>query len=315
MSSRAQPVTPFGKLASVVLGPPNGRGQRIAGLSMTLPAFIFFIIFIGIPIVRTVLLGFQKWDAIGPAEWIGANNYVRMASDLVFHKALSVTLTLTFGLTVILTVIPMLIAVMFNMGWGAFGTIGRTMMFMPSVISWVVTGALWKLIFEPNFGNLNTVLGNLGLRAWQQNWLGDPNIVLWSIGFVAIWQQIGLYVIIFYAGLQGIDSTYYEAADIDGANTIQRLLYVTVPMLRPVTIMVITLNLLNGIKLFDVVYVMTGGGPVNASQTLGTYIYRVAFASPGLPDFGYGSALSTVILLLCMLAVLFQIWMNKRSKV
>lgn len=315
MSNKVLEQASFGRLASSLLGPPNGRQERITGLAMTLPAFVFFVVFIGIPIVRTILLGFQKWDAIGAPEWVGLGNYQHLLEDSVFHTALFVTLVLTAGLTLFLSIIPMIVAVLYNIGWGRFGTIGRTMLFMPSIISWVVTGALWKLILDPNLGSLNTILGNLGLAAWQQNWLGDENVVLWSIAVVAIWQQIGLYVIIFYAGLQGIDPTLYEAAAIDGANSVQQFLNVTVPMLRPVTILVITLNLLNGIKLFDVIYVMTGGGPVNASQTLGTYIYRVAFANPGLPNFGYGSTLSTVILVLCMLAVLFQIWMNKRSNI
>ncbi len=190
------------------------------------------------------------------------------------------------------------------MGWGIWGTIGRTMLFMPAIISWVVTGALWKLIFDPNLGSLNTLLGNVGLAALPAKLARRPEHVLWSIGVVAVWQQFGLYVIIFYAGLQGLDATLLEAAAIDGANARQRLLHVTVPLLRPVTLMVITLNLLNGIKLFDVIWVMTEGGPVNASQVLGTYMYRVAFANPGLPEFGYGSALSTVIMTLCVFAVL-----------
>jgi ABC-type sugar transport system permease subunit len=315
MSSEALKQTSFGRLASRFLGPPNGRQQRLTGLSMTLPAFVFFVLFIGIPIVRTILLGFQKWDAISPPSWVGLDNYTKLLSDSIFQHALFVTLALTAGLTLFLSTIPMVIAVLFNMGWGKFGTIGRTLLFMPSVISWVVTGSLWRLILDPNLGSLNTLLGNVGLVNLQQNWLGDPNVVLWSIGVVAIWQEIGLYVIIFYAGLQGIDSTLYEAAAIDGAGAIQRFRNVTVPMLRSVTIVVMTLNLLNGIKLFDVIWVMTKGGPVNASQTLGTYIYKVGFASTGLSNFGYGSTLSTVILVLCILAVFFQIWMNRRSNV
>ena len=314
MSSEAIKQTSFGRLASL-LGPPNGRQQRITGLLMVLPAFVFFILFIGIPIIRTVLLGFQKWDAISPASWVGLANYAKLLKDPIFHQALLVTALLTLGLTIFLTTIPMVIAVLYNMGWGYFGTLGRTLMFMPSIISWVVTGALWRLILDPNLGTLNTFLGNVGLAHLEQNWLGNPHVVLWSISIAAVWQQIGLYVIIFFAGIQGIDSTLYEAAAIDGAGAWQRFRHVTVPMLRPVTLVVITLNLLNGIKLFDVVWVMTKGGPVNASQTLGTYIYQVGFASTGLSDFGYGSTLSTVILFLCVLALLFQIWMNRRSNV
>lgn len=315
MSTEALKPTSFGRLTSLVLGPPKGREQRLTGLAMTLPAFIFFIAFIGIPIAHTILLGFQKWDAITPPTWVGLDNYAKLLKDPIFRQSLLVTFILTASLTLFLTTIPMVIAVLFNMGWSVFGTIGRTLLFMPSVISWVVTGALWRLILDPNLGTLNTILGNVGLAGWQQNWLGDPNVVLWSISIVAVWQQIGLYVIIFYAGIQGIDSTLYEAASIDGASALQRFRFVTVPMLRPVTIVVLTLNLLNGLKLFDVIWVMTKGGPVNASQTLGTYIYTVGFASTGSSNFGYGSTLSTVILILCLIAVLFQIWMNKRTNV
>jgi ABC-type sugar transport system permease subunit len=303
------------RLGSFILGKPRDRQERLAGLSMTLPAFIFFVIFIGISIVRTILLGFQSWDAIGPAEWVGLENYIGLLDDKVFYHAMWVTLLLTAVFTVFLSTVPMLIAVLFNMGWGVFGTIGRTMLFMPSIISMVITAALWRMILDPNLGVLNTLLANVGLKSLQQNWLGDEHFVLYSIIVVSLWGAIGLYVIIFFAGLQGVDVNLYEAASIDGANGWQQFVHVTIPMIRPVTLMVITLNLLNGIKMFDVVYVLTGGGPVNASHTLGTDMYRVTFANPGLPQFGYGSAISTVILTLCVLAVLFQIWMNKRSNI
>lgn len=307
--------TPIRRFGSYLLGNPRDRQERLTGLSMTLPAFIFFVIFIGVSISRTILLGFQQWDAIGKPEWIGLENYLMLVQDPVFLRALMVTFILTSVLTIILSTIPLLVAVLFNMGWGVFGTIGRTMLFMPAIISMVITAALWRMILDPNLGVLNTLLEKVGMAALQQNWLGDKHYVLQSIIVVSLWGAIGLYVIIFYAGLQGVDINLYEAAAIDGANSWQKFLNVTVPMIRPVILMVVTLNLLNGVKMFDVVYVLTGGGPVNYSHTLGTAMYRVTFASPGLPQFGYGSALSTVILLLCVLAVLFQIWMTKRSNI
>ena len=296
-------------------GGPSLRAERIAGLAMTLPALAFFVVFVGYPITQTILIGFQRWNAISAPEWIGLANYRRMLDDPVFRHALFVTLVLTAAMTVLLTVLPIVVAVIFAQGWGRLGTLYRTILFIPAVISWVVTGALWKLILEPNLGSLNTLLGRFGFESLRQNWLGDEGLVLYVIVVVAIWQQIGLYVVIYYAGLQSIDPTLYEAARVDGANGWQQLRSVTVPMLRPVTLLVITLNLLNGIKLFDVIWVMTEGGPVNASQVLGTYMYRVAFASPGLPDFGYGSALSTVILVLCLAAVSAQIRLGRRSNV
>src|SRR5215813_8254043 len=167
MSSEA---TSFGRLASQYLGNSNRRQQSLTGLAMTLPAFFFFIIFIGIPILRTVYISFEKWDAISAPEWIGLDNYAKLISDPIFHKSLFVTFVLTAALTIFLTTVPMVVAVLFNMGWGAFGTLGRTLLFMPSIISWVVTGALWRLILDPNLGTLNTILGSIGLTAWQQNW-------------------------------------------------------------------------------------------------------------------------------------------------
>jgi ABC-type sugar transport system permease subunit len=315
MADMAIKQTSFRRLATYLLGKPRDRQERLTGLSMTLPAFIFFVIFIGISISRTILLGFQQWDAIGAPEWIGLENYTGLLHDAVFLHAFFVTMLLTGVLTLVLSTVPMVIAVLFNMGWGTLGTIGRTMLFMPSIISMVITSALWRMILNPNYGTVNTLLANIGLPNLQQNWLGDEHFVLYSIIVVTLWQAVGLYVVIFYAGLQGVDVNLYEAAAIDGANGWQKFLNVTIPMIRPVFLMVVTLNLLNGIKMFDVVFVLTRGGPANASQTLGTDVYRVTFANPGLPQFGYGSALSTVILALCTLAVLFQIWMNRRSNI
>lgn len=292
---------------------PSLRAERLTGLAFVVPAFGLFALFIGFPILHTVFISFQKWDAIGPAEWIGLDNYRHLLDDPVFRRALLVTLGLTAALTALLTVSPLLIAVLFAQGWGRLGRLYRTLMFMPAVISWVVTGGLWKLILEPNLGSLNSLLTKAGLDGLRQNWLGESTWVLYVIVVVAVWQQLGLYVIIFYAGLQSVDPTLYEAARVDGANAVQQLRSVTVPMLWPITLVVVTLNLLNGIKLFDVIWVMTEGGPVNASHVLGTYMFRVAFASPGLPNFGYGSTLSIVILLLCLGAVLLQIRLNRRA--
>ena len=140
---------------------------------------------------------------------------------------------------------------------------------------------MWKLILEPNLGSLNTLLGRFGFESLRHNWLGDEGLVLYVIVVVAIWQQIGLYVVIYCRAAEHRPDAVRGRPRRRRQRLQQRS--VTVPMLRPVTLLVITLNLLNGIKLFDVIWVMTEGGPVNASQVLGTYMYRVAFASPGCP--------------------------------
>ena len=216
MTARRWP--PWRRSPTSASGGPSLRAERIAGLAMTLPALAFFLVFVGYPITQTILIGFQRWNTISAPEWIGLANYRRMLDDPVFRHALFVTFVLTAAMTVLLTVLPMLVAVIFAQGWGRLGTLYRTILFIPAVISWVVTGGLWKLILEPNLGSLNTLLGRFGFEGLRHNWLGDEGLVLYVIVVVAVWQQIGLYVVIYYAGLQSIDPTLYEAARVDGAN-------------------------------------------------------------------------------------------------
>jgi ABC-type sugar transport system permease subunit len=188
-------------------------------------------------------------------------------------------------------------------------------LFIPGVVSFVVTGVLWQLIYDPNLGSLNRALAAIGASGLRQQWLGNPHLVVPAIIVVSLWQSLGLYMLIFFAGLQGIDPTLYEAAQIDGANAWQRLRNVTVPMLRRVTGVVVALNLINGFKTFDLVWVMTQGGPDHHSEVLGTYLYSLAFGtlSGSVPQVGYATAISIVIMVICMIAVVVQFSLNRRA--
>jgi ABC-type sugar transport system permease subunit len=287
--------------------------SKIAGSLFILPALLFFVVFIGISILRTFWISFQNWDAISPATPAGISNYTAMLHDSVFKHALYNTILITIITTLLQTILPLLIAVLIDIGWGKFGTIVRTLLFIPGILSFVIIGTLWRLILDPNFGQLNSLLSSAGLDTWRQAWLGNPNIVIWSIISISLWQSLGLYVVIFFAGLQTIDPTLYEAAEVDGVSSFQRFKFVTLPMMRIITLLVITLNLLNGFKMFDAVYTMTRGGPVNASQVLGTYMLKTTFATAGFPAFGYGAAISIVILGLCGMAMLLQLFLGRKS--
>jgi ABC-type sugar transport system permease subunit len=159
-------------------------------------------------------------------------------------------------------------------------------------------------------------LGALGLESLQHTWLADRATVLPAIVVVAIWGSVGMNMLIFFAGLQGIDPGLYEAAEMDGANPWGRFLHITVPGLQPMTAIVISLGLLNGFKVFDIIYVMTGGGPNHASEVFGTYLYGLAFGSTSgsLPQYGYASAFSVMVMIMCIIAVIVQMAITRRAE-
>jgi ABC-type sugar transport system permease subunit len=287
----------------------------VAGYLFMLPTFALFLGFVLWPILYTAYLSLTAWGGFGSPRFIGAANYSRMLGDPVARRALVVTLVLTAVTTVVLTFLGMLIAVLVNSVWKQIGVIVRTILFIPGIVSFVVSGVLWKLIYDPNIGTLNQILGAIGLGSLQHPWLADHTTVLPAIIVVTIWGGLGFNMLIFFAGIQSIDPSLYEAAEVDGANKIQQFRHVTIPSLRVVTGLVVSLGLLNGFKAFDIIYVMTGGGPNHGSEVLGTYLYSLAFGSTSgsIPQLGYASAFSVVTMVLCTLAVIAQLWLTRRA--
>jgi ABC-type sugar transport system permease subunit len=288
----------------------------MVGYLFILPIVVFFLVFVAYPLIRSIYLSLTRWAGFGTPEFVGITNFRNLATDDVFWKALWHTLVYAGVTTVLLTVLPMLLAVLLNKGWRG-SILFRTLLFIPAVVSFVVTGVLWQLIYDPNFGTLNNFLHTIGLGGLAHAWLGDPKLALASIIVVSLWQSLGLFTLIYIAGLQGIDPTLYEAARIDGANGRQLFLHITVPQLRVVTGVVLTLNLISGLKVFDVVFVMTQGGPNRASEVLGTYLYGLAFGSNAgaTPALGYSTAISMVVFILCLAATLVLFSVSRRSNV
>ncbi|HEY0530550.1 MAG TPA: sugar ABC transporter permease [Actinoplanes sp.] len=288
--------------------------RRPIGYLFVAPIVLFFVVFVGYPFLRSFYLSLTSWSGLGSARFVGVRNFQVMADDPVFWKVLGNTFLFTGVTTVLQTVLPLLLAVLLNRGWRA-GVLFRTLIFIPAVISLVVTGVLWQLIYEPNFGTFNEILRGVGLGGLAHPWLADPHTVLPALMVVSLWQSLGLFTLIYLAGLQGINPSLYEAASIDGASPSQQFRSVTVPMLRTVTGVVVILNLINGFKTFDMIYVMTGGGPNRASEVLGTYLYGLAFGSTAgaVPALGYATAISMVIFVLCLAATLIQLRISRRS--
>jgi ABC-type sugar transport system permease subunit len=249
-----------------------------------LPAAFFLLAFTAIPLAQAVVLSFQRWNGIDPVTWVGLRNYALLMQDENFWQAIRNTAYFTIATIIFQTSVPMVVSAVLNSGIRG-STIFRFIYFVPVIISLTITGLLWSMILEPNFGILNTMLRSLGLNSWAQLWLADKNWVMPSIILVSIWQSFGFFMMIFFAALQSVPEDLYEAAAIDGASAVQRFRFVTVPMLRRTIIVVIVLNTIGGIKSFDQIWVMTAGGPNHASETLVTYLYRTAFGTYGSSNF------------------------------
>lgn len=290
--------------------------QMLPPIAFLTPAALVLLLFMAIPMVNAIVLSFQSWNGMSPAKWAGLKNYATLLNDRVFLIALGNTAYFTIATVLLQTTIPLLIANLLNSGIRG-STFFRTLYFMPVIISLAISGLLWAMIFEPNFGVLNEFLRAIGLGGLTQLWLADRATVMPSIILVSVWQSLGFYLVIYFAALQNIPQDLYEAATIDGTNAWERLWYVTIPMLRPVIILVIVLNTINGVKVFDQIWVMTAGGPNHASDTLGTYLYSTAFGAMGSsnPQLGYATSIGIVILVLSFILSVIQIRVGRRQAI
>jgi len=186
----------------------------------------------------------------------------------------------------------------------------RVFLFAPAVITPIVTAYLWRNLLGPD-GAVNSLLGTVGLGSWRQDWLGDPDLALWSVVAVIVWQFAGYSMVIFLAGLQSIPKEIYEAAAIDGAGAVRRFWSVVRPLLAPALTVNLMLSIIGGIKLFDQVYALTGGGPGHATDTLSTLIYKDAFT---LGEFGYSIALAVVLTIVVAVASTGQYLVLSRNE-
>jgi len=227
--------------------------RLIPPLLFIAPAGLALILTMAAPMGAAVLLSLQHWNGMAPPQWAGFGNYLNLIQDQTFLRALWHTAYFTVCTVILQTVLPLLIASLLNSGIRG-GTAFRTLYFMPVIISLAISGLLWAMLFEPNFGAVNSVLRAIGLGEFTQLWLADPNTVMPSVIIVSVWQSLGFYLVIFFAALQAVPSELYEAAELDGARAWSRFLHVTVPTIRPVILIVIVLNTINGIKVFDQIW-------------------------------------------------------------
>ena len=276
--------------------------SNLIGYSFILPNLIGYAIFVFIPVIFSFVLSVMKWDGSrAPMEFVGLKNFAQIFSDRIFVQSFIHTIQYAL-LTVIPTlVLALLLAVLLNNKLKGIA-IFRTALYFPYIASIVAVGAVWNMLFQPDFGPINEFLRFIGISK-PPRWVVDVKWAMVAISVVSVWKYMGYYMIVYLAALQGISGSLYEAAGIDGANGFQKLRYITIPMLTPTTFFVLIMLTIQCFKVFDLVYVMTGGGPGNATKTLVNYIYEKAFTSW---EFGPASAGALVLFSVVLVVTLIQ---------
>lgn len=272
---------------------------KIAALFL-LPYLLIFVAFRLGPSVAGLIMSLFKWNIVGKAKFNGLSNFERLFSDAYFYTSASNTFIFFVMTLPVLVVISLLLAILLNQKIRFRNTV-RTIAIIPYVLIPAVVGIIWNWLYDNNFGILNYYLKAIGLMPVE--WLTNEKWALFSVAIVTVWSYLGYNMVLYLAGLQSISTELYEASMIDGATRVQTFMRITIPLLKPVTSMIVTLTLINTIQIFDQIFVMTNGGPGTATLTLVQYLYGTAFQNY---DLGYGSTLGLAILVILVLLIQIQ---------
>lgn len=280
------------------------NSPSVAGWIFILPALLGTLVFIIIPVFCSFGLSFTKWDLLNPIEFVGLQNYKEIFNEPVFFKILINTIVFAISTSILGVIIPLILAAILNSkirGSEFF----RSAYFLPFITPMIVIGVVWEWIFDPNIGILNSVF-HLHI-----NWLYDTNFAMPALIIVSVWKLIGYNMIIFLAALSGISQSLFEAAKIDGAGVIETFKNVTIPMLSPTIFFVIIITAISSFQVFDLIYVMTQGGPLDSTNVLVYSIYKNAFEYFNI---GKASAIAYVLFLIILVLTLFQ-WKFRKKMV
>jgi multiple sugar transport system permease protein len=263
---------------------------------LVLPLLIYAVVIV-VPFFRTILFSLTDWDGVSPRwNFVGVANYARVFSDPAFSASLLHNLLWMAIYLLLPTTLGLLLAIILDRKMRG-ATLFKTIIYLPMIFSLVIVGMIFTFIYEPRLGILNLTLRTLGVKKWSIAWLAEPNLALLSIIAAASWQHTGLCMVLFLAGLKTVRVDLVEAARIDGAGSWQLYWRVILPQLQNVTVIVISLTVINSLKSFDIVYIMTKGGPFRRSEVLTTFMFRESFWNYRM---GYGSAVAVVLFFLIL---------------
>lgn len=287
MTTRATPVKLF-------------QGTRPGGYLFSLPYLVFFLAFVAYPLIFSFLLMFHRWNLVSPMEWVGLKNFIRLSRDPLFFKSLVNTLFFLMIHIPLQIVVALGFALLLNENIAGRGFF-RGIYFLPVVVSGVAVTILWQQLFSYDFGLLNGFLAAVGIGPVP--WLIDVHFAMPSIALMATWKNVGIYIVLFLAGLQSIPHELYEAASIDGARPVRQFFSITLPLLNPTVMVIVVLSTIGGFSLFIEPYILTGGGPMESTLSGMLYIYNQAFY---FGHMGYAATLGFVYALVIFGVVLLQ---------
>jgi multiple sugar transport system permease protein len=273
---------------------------------LLLPNFVLVLLFTLAPTAAGLVLSFTEWDIISPAKLVGVDNFTRLATDAEFWIALRNTLIYTVVSVPVGMALSLALALLLNLRLP--GTIiYRTVLFIPVVMSGVLVSLTWRWLFNPDYGPINYTLSLMGIRG--PNWLSDLRWALPAIMIVTIWKNLGYNMVLFLAALQDVPAEYYDAARIDGANAWREFRYITWPLISPATFFAFIVSMIGSFQVFDIVYMMTRGGPGRATSVMVQYIYENAFQYFKM---GYAAAIAMVFFAFILILSLLQWYLRRR---
>lgn len=286
--------------------------KKIYPIYFTFGALAIYLLFFILPGVIGIGYSFTDWTSYSKEiHFVGLENFKTIFSgDEKYLFYIKNTIIFTFVTSVAKTVLGLALAVLLTQKL-AGRNFHRAVLFLPSVLSMVTVGIVFKAVFEPDTGILNVMLRALGLDFMAMKWLGDPNIAFGSVMAVDVWKGVGYIVTILIAGIQSVDTTYYEAADIDSANGFQKFRYITLPLIMPSLMVSTVLNVVYGLRAFDIIYVLTNGGPGYTTEVMGTAVLKEF----SLGKYSTGTAISSIIFVFMALIGFFIIKLMSRNEV
>lgn len=281
-------------------------------LSLVLPGLFLFVFAILAPICLSVYYGFTNYSGMGSYQFVGWENYKNLFHDAAFGTSLRNSLLLAIGFIFIQHPLAIIVAAVLDKLGGKEENFFRCVYFIPNVISVAVIAYLWKFIYNPDFGLLNNIIKAFGGKG-DINWF-NYDTAIWAVLIVLIWHGFGWGMLIYYTGIKNIDPVLYEAAAIDGATQIQTFFKITLPQMKPVIQVNVTMAVISALKQMETVYLLTNGGPGNSTQFAANYLYQQAFKAY---KYGYGNAIGVVFIIICLLVtvILNKIFEEREAKI
>ncbi|UCE06983.1 MAG: sugar ABC transporter permease [bacterium] len=281
---------------------PSKKRNGVSALLFLSPTLIIFLTFIIFPVFFSFYLSFHQWNMFSAERsFVGLENYWRMFQEREFWMVLKNTFIYTLG------TVPLNMALSLLVAYGLIRKVAgkkllRTAFFAPVIISPVAAAVIWRWMYDPNFGLINYFLGFLGINTI--NWLNDPTAAMFALIVMGVWKTFGINMVLFSAGLQGIPENYYEAAKIDGAGRWANFWNITIPLLSPTTFFIMVMSIISSFQVFDIVYVLTSGGPLGSTKVLVFYLYEHAFK---FFEMGYASAVAYILFTILIVLTLLQV--------